>query len=115
MVDALATQVFGRQCGRREVDRGQPGDQLTVRLFGEWLAQVVASEAGLQMGDWNASIEGRQGAGERGCRVALDEDEGRPDVVDGPIERVDRARCEAGERLIGAHELEVDIRPRPNS
>ena len=75
--DALAHQVLLVQHRRGEVERRDAPDQLAVQLLGERCERAPGAEAGLDMADGDAQIEGRQGGRRRRRRVAVDEHPGR--------------------------------------
>jgi len=109
-VHAFSQQVALRGFGGREVQGGQPGGRHAVHLFGKRLRQVAGTQAGFHVAHRHMLVEGRQGAGECGRCVALDEQHVRTVRRDYRLERRQDAGGELGESLPGLHQVQVVIR-----
>ena len=65
------------------------------------------------MGDGNSAIEGGERSGHGRRRVALDDQEPRPDAIQDAGRLYDDLSSQGLERLPGGHQVEVDVRPDP--
>ncbi len=108
--NALGVEIGGGAGGGGEMKGGEAAGENAVHLLGEGLEHVVGAEAGFHMGDGDVMVKGGEGAAERAGGVALDDDQigllGRQDG----FEAGEDARGGLGQRLAGAHEIEVMIR-----
>jgi hypothetical protein len=89
------------------MQRGDRADHLAVDLFGPWVVDVAAAQAGLDMGDRDLAVVRRQRAGHRGGGVALHDDPVGTFGVDHRAEPGQQVRGERVERLVGPHQVEV--------
>ena len=91
------------------MEGGKAGDEQTVHLFRERLGGIAGAQAGFDVGDRDSLIERGEGAGERGCGVALHDDEIGLDVAQDGFGGGEDAGRERGKALAGLHEIEIDV------
>ena len=98
-----------RAIRRREAEVGEDVEHPAAGLLGEGAVEVSGAQPGLHVGDRDALVEGRQTAGKRRDRVALDGDQiralGGEDRLE-PGERLDR---DVGQRLRRPHDVEIVV------
>jgi len=106
--DTLPPQRRDRCRRRGEMQVGELGDRLPVHFFGKGVA-VAGAQAGLDMDQRAARIDGGLGAGEGAGGIALDDDGGRSQ----PFAAFDEARQQRGDdpgrRLPGLHDVEIAV------
>ncbi len=108
--DALPQQGAPRALGRREIQRRGPGRDHAVELLGEGMLQVAGAQTRLDMAEGDAPVEAGDGGGEDRRCVALGEYHGGGGLFQQRVDAVQDAGGEPGQTLVGAHEVEVDIR-----
>src|SRR5206468_1807825 len=95
--------------GGGEETGGQEVDDAPVRLLREGSAQIAGAQPGLDVADADAAVEGGEGGGHGGGGVPLDEEPvggfGGEHLVHGG----DRRRGEAVQRLVVAHQPQVEV------
>ena len=99
----------GGAARRHEVRVGDEVHHAPVHFLGERVLEVAGAQAGLDVADAHATVEGGDRGAHRRRRVALDE---QPVGLLAGEDRVDsgeHARREGVHRLVGTHEVEVDV------
>ena len=83
--------------------------QSPIRLFRKRVLQIAATQPGLDVGDRDPGVKGRQRSGEGRCRVALHDDQVRPICGEATGHLLEHAAGQLGKRLIGAHQIQIDV------
>ncbi len=110
--DALGVQRRGGAPRRSEVEAGDQVGDPPVELLGEGPAEIAGAQPGLDVPHLDAAVERRQRSRQHRRGVPLDEDEIRPPLDEHPVEALQHPGGDVGERLAGAHHVEVDVRPQ---
>ena len=92
---------------------GDLRDDLPVHLFRPRLLNVAASKACLDVRNRNAAIIGGERADHGAGRVALHDDPIWPSAVVDFADRQQKPRAQLVQRLIGSHDVEIEIRLDP--
>ena len=113
-VDPPVRHVLGPQRVRgpgrgREMLVGDGADDLAVHLLRPRRVDVAAAQAGLDMRHRDAPVVGSQRAGHGGGGVALDDHPARAHPVEDLADVLQQAGGELVERLVGPHDVEVDV------
>ena len=94
---------------RREIGAGDDVDDASVHLLRERPVQVPGAQAGLDVPDGDAAVEGGDRSAHRRGRVALDEEPVGPALRQQRIERAEDPRRELARGLVVAHQVEIDV------
>jgi hypothetical protein len=105
----LAQQVLARGLRRREVELGNRRGQPTVHLFGERLILVVGAQPRLHMPERDFVIECGKRGDEGGGRIALRQHDLGGRLAQYPVQPLQRAQRNLGQRLARGHNIEVYI------
>ena len=108
--NAFAVEIGGGPGSGGEVDIGEAAGEDAIHLFGEGLGHVPGSEAGLDVADGNAGVEGGKGAAEGGGGVALNDGEFGFKVGEDGFEGGQHSGGGLEKRLAWEHEIQIDIR-----
>ena len=106
----LGLEGPGRPPRRNEVGFRHEIHDAAIHLLGEGMLEVARAEPRLDVPDAHPSVERREGGGHRRGRVALDEEPVRRLAREHVVETGEDARGERVGRLVGAHQVEVDVR-----
>jgi hypothetical protein len=85
------------------------GGDATVHLLGERRTEIVGAQAGLDVADGDARIEGSHRGAEHGGGVTLHEDSRRLRFSEPSGDASEHPRREFGQRLAGRHQAEIDV------
>lgn len=107
--NALAKQIVAGADRRREMPAGETAGEDAVHLLWKRLVEIVGAEPGLDVGNRNPAVEGRQGGGQHRRRVPLDDDVFPACLVKTLAEAGESAGQELVQRLVVAHQLEVHV------
>src|SRR5262249_61702974 len=102
----------GRGGGGRGGDEERVRDEVhpaRVHLLGEGVLEVTGAQARLDVADAHAAVEGGEGRAHGGRRVPLHEQPVGPLLLEHRVERREGARRERVHRLVGGHQVEVDV------
>jgi hypothetical protein len=105
----LAPEIGARRLGRRVMQIADRVGDLAVDLFGEGVAPVPGPQPGFDVADADAAIEGGERRGHGRRRVALSEDPVGSLAHEDIIEAGQDSGGRRGQRLVGAHEVEIII------
>ena len=109
-LDALAPEVFGVAGRGGEVEGGDLAGQAAVHLLGPGAPAVEGAQAGLDVADGYARVEGGEGSGEGGGRVPVDEDEPGLFRLEHRAEALEHPGGDVCEALAALHDVEVVLR-----
>jgi len=112
--DTVLAYAFGAEIARGalggcEVQRGEPRREQPVHFLRERLVDIESSQPRLDVPHGDALVERRQGAAERGGRVALHQDHIRLLGVQNRFHAREDARRRLKQRLAGEHDVEIII------
>lgn len=113
--DAVRRDGFGGETGGGlgsggEMERGEAGGEDAIQFLGKGFGEVAGAEAGFDVADGDAAVEGGERGGEGGCGVALDDEEIGVGRSEDGVEAVDDTGGKGGEGLVGGHDAEVEVR-----
>ena len=88
---------------------GDGSGDAAVDLFGEGLPFVVGAQTGFHVPDAHPVVEGQQGGGHDGGGIALHQHPVRLEVAQHGVEVGEDGGGQLRQRLVGAHQVEVDV------
>ena len=107
--DALGQQVAARRGGGCEMPARQGAGELAVGLLGPGRIQVAGAQAGLDMANRNALVEGRQRCRQRGGGIAVHQHRVGPPAREHGAHAGEHAGGDVGQVLPGLHQIEVEL------
>ena len=112
LADPFAAEVVsGVLCGGK-VERGEPGDEASVGLFGEGLEKRWGAQPGLDVGDGDLAVEARERSGKRRGGVPLHDTQRGGERVEVLVDASDHAREQQVEVLALLHDLILELEER---
>ena len=107
--DALPGQVLPVGGGGAKVEIGDIPHQLAVHLLREGGVLVPGAQAGLHMAHRDLAVEGRQGPGEGGGGVPVNQHQVGPGLLQHPLHAQQALGGDGGQGLPGLHDVEIVI------
>ncbi len=107
--DPLPQQVRARVLGRREMQIAESCGERSIRFFRPGRAQIAGAQTRLHMAYRNPSVKSGQSRRQSGRRIAVNEDPIRSQLGDDTLHAFENCDRDVGQRLPGAHQIEIDV------